>query len=233
MTLAQDIDPRGLRQPAGAVIASYKVGRFLGEGLEGPVYLATDMRTGELRTLKLLRGRQMQPEAEHIAKFYRRLAGVTSVKQLRECGVLRGQRGVGVRPWLAFDYVRGRTLAEVCARGRGCRPLEVIGRVLEALHPVHARGMAIGDFDHGRNLLVEEGTRRIVFCDLDAGERGMPAWKPKTDLEELALLVRRGVFDLPGNVRGELVRRLLLARSLSRAQQEIAVLLRRLGSETK
>ena len=178
------------RQP-GDLIAHYRVRRWLGAGAEGSVYLVTDLRDGALRTLKVLRGRNMAVEARHTARYFRRLASCESVKRFVEWGVLTGQRGVGARPWLAFDYIRGRTLADCIEGGRVKSPLVVLRAVCEALAPIHRLGLAVGDFDRERNLLIERGTGLIRFCDLDAGTPLAPAPTRADDLAELLRLARR------------------------------------------
>lgn len=182
-----------LRQP-GDLIAHYRVRRLIGSGMEGNVYAVTDTRDGSVKSLKILRGRRMLREAEHIAAHYLKLRGIPSVKQLRDRGVLAGQRGVGIRPWLAFDYVDGTTLADLSARGLLWRPIEVLVAICASLEAVHERGVAIGDLDNGRNILQERGSGRIVICDLDAGEIGEKRISRREDLKELITLTRGVLF---------------------------------------
>ena len=179
-----------LRQP-GDLIAHYRVRRWLGAGAEGAVYLVTDLTDGALRTLKVLRGRNMAAEAQHTARHFCQLASCESVKRFVEWGVVTGQRGVGARPWLAFAYVRGETLANRIANSRIADPLGVLIAVCDALAPIHRRGFAIGDFDRERNILVERGTGLIRFCDLDAGGPDEPPPKYEDDAQELLRLARR------------------------------------------
>ena len=111
-----------LRQP-GDLIAHYRIRRWLGAGAEGSVYLVTDLRDGALRTLKVLRGRNMLADAEHTAAHYRKLATVPTLKMFREWGVMTGQRGVGFRAWMCFDFIRGETLASRIEKRRVRSPL--------------------------------------------------------------------------------------------------------------
>lgn len=175
----------------GDLIADYRVQRLLGAGMEGNVYLVNDLRDGALRTVKVLRGRNMVADAEHTAAHYRRLAAVASIKRFREWGVLTGQRGVGVRPWLSFDYVPGETLAKRIDEQRISDPLRVLAAVCAALAPIHQLGLAIGDFDRERNLLIERATGLIRFCDLDAGGPYEALPRKEDDLKELLALARR------------------------------------------
>jgi hypothetical protein len=133
----------------------------------------------------------MAVEAEHTASHYRRLASVPTLKPFREWGVLSGQRGVGNRPWLSFEYVVGETLAKRIEEGRVGDPLRVLMAVREALAPIHRLGFGIGDFDRERNILIERGTGLIRFCDLDAGGPDEPPPTPDDDIQELLRLARR------------------------------------------
>lgn len=179
-----------LKEP-GDHIGHYRVRRFLGAGCEGQVYLAVDLRDGALRTVKLFSGRDMVRDARHTAAHYRKLASVVTLKRFLEWGVLPQQRGVGDRPWLAFDYIRGETLASRIAERRIGDPLRVLIKVCDALSPLHRRGVAIGDFDRERNLLVQRGTGLVLFCDLDAGSLEARSPGLEEDREELLRLARK------------------------------------------
>lgn len=155
----------------------------------------------------------MVSEAEHIAAHYKRLRPFPCVKRLVEWGILTGQVGVGQRPWLAFDYVEGCTLYELTKTGRiGC-PICILIQVAQAVEPLHQQRIALGDFDKGRNVLIEKGTGRVVFCDLDAGEIGKRPLPLSADLEELALLADQLLGS--GGAEGD---RAFLVRTISKAQ---------------
>jgi hypothetical protein len=207
-----------LRDP-GDLIAQYRIQRWLGAGAEGTVYVARDVRNGTLRTIKVLRGRNMVAEARHTVAVYRRLAAVDSVKRFIEWGVLSGQRGVGERPWLAFSFIRGRSLADCIQAGRIKNPLTVLRAVCDALAPIHRLGLAVGDFDEGRNLLRENVTRKIRFCDLDAGTPGFAAPTSEDDLEELVRLARRLNRSCDRGLSGRVLSQLASVSSVIEAQR--------------
>lgn len=180
---------------AGEMLGPYQVVRPLGSGVEGHVLLVRDMRvTGDsgdtgLRTFKLLRGQDQGPQTLHTAKFWQRYVGIAQVKQVIECGYISRQRGVGRRWYIVGTYTAGKTLAE-SAEEPGLDVVGLLIRVCEALVPIHAAGHGIGDFDCGRNLVVEDGTGSVVFVDLDAGTPDEAAPHPSEDMHELMLLVR-------------------------------------------
>jgi hypothetical protein len=132
----------------------------------------------------------MVGDAAHTAQHLQRFAAIGSVKRFREWGVLERQSGVGRRPWLAWEYVEGHTVARLVAEGRVHDPLDLLCRICEALLPVHRAGLSIGDFDRGRNLLIQTKTRLVKFCDLDAGTPLQDAPGQAEDMDEMLRLAR-------------------------------------------
>lgn len=192
----------------GDAVGPYVVLRLLGVGQEGDVFLVRHGQTGAFRSLKLLRGREMVLEAEHTVRHYQRLRRVASVKQLRGWGVEKSRSGVSERPWLAFDYIRGETLATRIAGGGIKDPLRTLLALANALGPIHRRGIGICDMDRARNVLIERGTGLIKFCDLDAGttrEAPPPLAMDFVELRHTArLLYRNRGLGVPQPVRAAL-----------------------------
>jgi len=208
-----------LRQP-GEDIGPWRIQAILGAGVESDVFKVRHADSGELRSLKLLRGRIAQGTAERIVAHYQQFRGLSAVKQIRGSGVLPHQPGVGDRPYLIFDYVAGQTLPELLARGRPKSPAALLLAVAEAVFQVHQAGLFIGDFDWGRNVLIERRSGHVIFCDLDCNLGGDPELDYRVDLDELREVCRMvckamssappkallAAFDAP-NARG-IVRRL-------------------------
>ena len=132
----------------------------------------------------------MLREAEHTAFHYRRLRSVSTLKRFHEWGVVEEQRSVGVRPWLAFDFIPGETLAARIAKRRVKYPLRTLLALTDALIPIHRKGYGICDMDDARNVLIERGTGSIKFCDMDVGVAGAAPPPRELDFEELALCAR-------------------------------------------
>jgi hypothetical protein len=87
-------------------------------------------------------------------------------------------------------------------------PGALIKMVCHALVSVHRTGLAIGDFDSGRNILIERRTQRIVFCDLDWSFPGKPNGDQHEDLVELHKLAGR-IYRAHGAKPPGFLRRLL------------------------
>ena len=188
----------------GDRIGNFTVQRLLGRGFEAVVYLVRDGRDGKLRTLKLFKRTNILADVEHTFRHWQRYVGLGGVKQCLELGALKGQRRGSTRPWLLGTYTPGMTLAEKIERGRIHNPMALTIHLLEAMAPIHARRLGLGDLDKGRNIIVERGTGelgRLVFIDLDAGSPGYPPPHIYEDLLEVLWLARRcSTTRLPANL---------------------------------
>jgi len=174
----------------GDLIGPYEVQSLLGAGMEGTVYRTVDLRTGDICSVKLIRGRRMEGEAAHTARYYQALGQVEGLKRFREWGVVDAEPSVGRRPWLAFDYIPGQTLPRFLAATPSVALRPLIRELCEVVTAIHRYRLGVGDFDRGRNVLVESGTGRLVLCDLDAGVAGARNRDRHADLAELASLSR-------------------------------------------
>ena len=75
--------------------------------------------------------------------------------------------------YIALEYLQGRTLAEVAARGRmEWRPaLRIVGRVAQALHYAHAQGVVHRDIKPANIMIQDSGEPKIMdfgIAKLDA-----------------------------------------------------------------
>ena len=179
----------------GDRIGPYIVERTAGAGYEGLVLVVEDARVSRgadaWRTLKLYRRTNVLDEVRHTVEHWRRFEGLPQVKALHEWSVLPGQRRVSERPYAVFDFIRGVTLYEKIRLGHIRDPVALAVKLLLMLAPLHSRKLSVGDADHGRNLIVERNTGRIVVVDLDAGTPGHPPPDIWEDLQEVLRLARK------------------------------------------
>lgn len=178
----------------GDRIGGFVVQHQLGSGYEAVVYLVRDERNGQLRTLKLFRRSNTLADVLHTYQHWQRYAGLSTVKQCLEWGVLRGQRRVSERPWMLLEYIPGSTLAQKIEHGRIRDPTALVIQLLKALEPIHLRGLGIGDMDKGRNVVVGRTSSpwgQMAFIDLDAGTPGYPPPDIYEDLLEVLWLARK------------------------------------------
>ena len=156
----------------GEILGRYRIDARLGAGGMGEVWRAEDMRLRRPVALKVLHG---APSAEESARLLReaRLAsqlshpGIAVIYEIDE--VERDGRAV---PFIAMEYVEGRTLAERIAEGplAAAEALDVATQVASALEAAHARGVVHRDVKPG-NVIVDAAGRVKVL------DFGLAAWR--------------------------------------------------------
>lgn len=139
--LPVDVAPRAAESGAGTVIGTrYRLMQAVGSGTFGEVYLATHLVTGGKVAIKLLRPERVASEqAQRRFSFEARaMHGLHHPNTVRVMDV--GVENDG-RPWIAMEWIEGRTLAEVVAQ-EGPLPLEralsIARQLLGSLAEAHA-----------------------------------------------------------------------------------------------
>jgi len=157
-----ELDVRTLT--AGTVVDEiYRVERTLGEGGMGVVYLAWDTRLERHCALKFLC--DAGGEADEVARerFLRdgKLAGAVDHPNVVRVFASRSWSG---HPFLAMEYVCGRTLREYW-RASGWKDLvRIVGDVADALGAIHAKGIIHRDLSP-ENILIEDESGRVKVVD--------------------------------------------------------------------
>jgi hypothetical protein len=157
-TLARLVLERGLLDPddlaeAGA-IGRYEVVRPLGAGASGQVFLAKDPLLDRPVAIKLTDRRVAEERVRQELRVLARLEH-PGVVAIHDAGVHEG------RLFLVMTYVEGPTLAASDLPLRAW--VEVLARVLEACHDVHARGVVHRDLKPANILLGPDGPRIADF----------------------------------------------------------------------
>jgi tetratricopeptide (TPR) repeat protein len=175
------LDRVGLLQPPP------RLGRFtllgpLGRGGMGIVHLARDDQTEGLVALKTLPARLLGSERS-AERFRREVAAVTSLRHPSIVSVIDAGEEDGT-PFLAMEYVEGRTLAQALEDARsddgvtpsgepwppgtpGSRPwvdavCRTVLEVAEGLHHAHRHGVVHRDVKPENVLLGDDGRARLL-----------------------------------------------------------------------
>ena len=142
-----------LRAPPAGLDARFEIFELIGEGGNGAVYRARPRSGGREVALKILRNTvgASRERFAHEAAFVQRLEHPNTVRLL-DSGV-----AADGTPFMAFELVRGRTLAAEISRGPllPARVARIAIQVLKALGEAHAHGIVHRDVTPANILLVD------------------------------------------------------------------------------
>ncbi len=129
----------------------YRVERHLGSGGMGSVYKAFDPSLGRWVALKFLH-RNDASQTERFLREARAQARVShpNVCQVHEVGEAEG------RPYIAMQYVDGRSLGELCDELTLADKVRLMGDTARAIHAAHRTGLIHRDLKPGNILLARD-----------------------------------------------------------------------------
>src|SRR6267378_1260153 len=129
----------------------YEVQALIGSGGMGKVYKAFDRKLMRAVALKFLRGGDAAVER----KFLREAQAQARVDHPHVCRVYEVGR-LADRPYIAMQYVSGKTLRDAVAELLFEEKLALMRDVAEAVHAAHQTGLVHRDIKP-QNILVERG----------------------------------------------------------------------------
>ncbi|MDP2053149.1 MAG: serine/threonine-protein kinase, partial [Acidobacteriota bacterium] len=155
------LEPAALLE-AGAMVGVYRIDRILGRGGMGVVYLAEDTRLHRRVALKalpphLFRDDRMRSRLRHEARAAAALShpSIATVYALEE---------IGDQPYIAAEYLEGRTLREELADGPlpTDRAIATARDIAQALVAAHDRGIVHRDLKPENIVRVATGSVKIL-----------------------------------------------------------------------
>jgi TolB-like protein/Tfp pilus assembly protein PilF len=150
----------------GETASHYRLLERLGEGGMGEVYRAEDLRLRRPVALKMLRPEAHRDE-EARARLLREARAASALNHPNIAVIYEVDeldRGEGPVPFIAMEYVAGRTLAEFSHRPDldldGI--LDTVGQIAEALSEAHARGVVHRDVKPSNVMVTESGRVKVL-----------------------------------------------------------------------
>lgn len=144
-------------------ISRFRLLRTLGQGAEGVVYLAADPELGRqvaIKTLNLGHNPDLKL-AEQLLDAAKTVSTLShpNIVPVFEVGMHEEQ------PFVVFEYVQGRTLADLIAADGAlpmARAVVMMSQILAGVAQVHASGVLHGDLNPGNILIGANGIPRVT-----------------------------------------------------------------------
>ncbi len=162
---------KSLVQPEAlpAQIGRYRVLSELGRGMMGVVYQAEDPALGRTVALKVIRLVFPVTDEQREAFEQRFLAEARIVARLSHPNIVVvhdvGRDGEHGSPYMALEYLVGRTLLQVLRDGpppEWRQSLRSVARLAEALHYAHGQGVVHRDVKPANVMLLESGQPKLM-----------------------------------------------------------------------
>jgi serine/threonine protein kinase len=147
----------------GDSVGRFQLRRLIGQGGQATVWQAFDPRLERDVALKLLRLEQ-GADAELVEQWLQEARSVSRLTHPNIIPVFEADVHAG-QPYLVFEYVAGKTLADVVRERGALPPQEAVGLmvdILEALVAAHAAGIVHRDLKPSNVLVDASGRARVM-----------------------------------------------------------------------
>ncbi|MEQ1691628.1 MAG: protein kinase [Gemmatimonas sp.] len=189
----------------GTVIADrYLVGKLLGEGGMGKVYLATHVRLPQKAAIKVLH-HDMVKDAGAVARFNREAANAARIEHDRVARVFDfGETSDGL-VYIAMEFVPGSTLRDVLDESGRLPPVRaanLVYQVAEGLDAAHRLSIVHRDLKPDNILVITDdaGVDRCKVVDFGIAKLTNGS---ETQLTQMGMLVGTPDYMSPEQVLGE------------------------------
>jgi serine/threonine protein kinase len=160
---------------AGLIIAErYRLGRKLGAGGVGEVYLAEHLRIGRPCALKLLKA-DLRKEPEAVGRFVREATNASRINHPHVCQIYDFGEAEGGLVYLTMEYVKGEPLSQLLIRDGPLdarRVAVIIKQVASGLDAAHALGIVHRDLKP-ENVILRASTADDGLDDVKIVDFGL------------------------------------------------------------
>lgn len=140
-------------------LEEFRLARLLGRGGMGAVYLAHDTSLDRWVALKLCVA--LQPDAGTLASFAIEACAIARINHPNVVTMFRAGEVDG-RPYLVYEYVHGKSLAELRLPLPWQRVLDIAVGLSRGLRAAHQRGVLHRDLKPGNAILAPDGTVKLL-----------------------------------------------------------------------
>ncbi|GEN06375.1 serine/threonine protein kinase [Myxococcus fulvus] len=147
------------------VLDEFHLVRLLGRGGMGAVYLAHDTSLDRLVALKL--SVALEPDTSTLDSFAIEARAIARIKHPNVVTVFRAGQVEG-RPYLVYEYVDGKSLAELALPLPWRYALDIALGLARGLRAAHQRGVLHRDVKPGNAILDADGSIKLLDFGLAA-----------------------------------------------------------------
>ena len=189
---------RATTPTSGGFAGRYEILSRLGVGGMAEVVLARDRALGRLVALKLL-APALAGDPMFVERFRREATAIASLNHpgvvvIYDHGVADGQ------PYIAMEYVAGRTLKQIIADNAPLAPGDAIAyacQVLDGLAAAHAVGIVHRDIKPQNLIVRDDGTLKVA-------DFGVARSADETVMTQLGSVIGTADYISPEQARGEI-----------------------------
>lgn len=201
--------PEPLIAPGTLFQGRYEILEPIGEGGFSRVYRARQQATGREVAIKLLRSR-LASNPKPLARFQRELQLCAQLYHPHIVRLLDSGQAEQAQLFLVFEFIPGRTLAQILAEEGALKPREALHlmmQVLDALGCAHAHGIIHRDLKPQNIMVTSTGVRRnALVLDFGMGTlvtEGGQAEELQARLTSSQDMIGTPAYAAPEQLRGE------------------------------
>ncbi|MCH7595075.1 MAG: serine/threonine protein kinase [Planctomycetes bacterium] len=189
-------------RPMPAKVGSYRIQRILGEGGMGIVYEAEQQAPKRLVAIKVIRGGK-HVDDYRLRLFEREAQTLARLKHRAIAAIYEGGRDDDGQPFFAMELVRGVPLTEYVREQNVPRRarLELFGRICDAIHYAHLRGVIHRDLKPTNILVDSDGEPKVL--DFGLARITDPEGTLKTETLQIGRIMGTLPYMSPEEARGD------------------------------